>query len=136
MSDIPEEPPDDNEQYEQLDEALDEEDVTGEGPGPEGQRDLDSELVVDTTVLEEAGANLDDPDRISVLRGAMDDPDGTGPPEDRDDAQAGWDVDRLTAETDDSTEAEDDAELEEIDVDPGDMEQFPDDAPGADSARW
>ena len=42
MSDIREQPPEDNEQYEPLDEALDEKDITGEGPGPEGQRDLDS----------------------------------------------------------------------------------------------
>ena len=52
-----------------------------------------AELIVDETELEEAGANLDDPDRVSVLAGAMDDPDGTGPPEHGNDAEAGWDVD-------------------------------------------
>ena len=36
----------------------------------------------------------------------------------------------------DVPDIEDDPELELIDTDPADMEQIPDDAPGADSARW
>jgi hypothetical protein len=142
VSNIPEEPPDDNDRYESFDEALDDEDITGEGTGPEGQRDLDSELIVDETELKEVGANLDDPDRISLLPGHMDDPDGAGPPEDRDDPEAGWDVDPVAADRrqtwDEGADADssDDPELELIDVDPADMAQFPDDAPGADSARW
>ncbi|HWE56181.1 MAG TPA: hypothetical protein VG435_11755 [Acidimicrobiales bacterium] len=78
MSDIPEDPPDDNEAYEQLDEALDGEDLPGHGGGPEGAHDVD-DLIADHAALEDAGAELDDPDRISLLDGAMDDPDGAGP---------------------------------------------------------
>jgi hypothetical protein len=144
MTYIPEEPPDDNEQYEPFDEALDDEDIKGEGGGPEGQRDLDSELIVDKTELQEAGANLDDEDRIAVLEGGMDDPDGTGAPREQDDPNAGWDVDPVTTDRRSSEEdeagtdagGEDDPELELIDVDSNDMDEFPDDAPGADSARW
>jgi hypothetical protein len=136
MSDIREEPPDDNEQYE----PLDEEDITGEDPGPEGQRDLDSELIVDETELEGAGVKLGDPDRISVLAGGMDDPEGTGPPEHGNDAEAGWDVDptATAAARDEDTEdgGAEDPELELVDVDPHDLDDVPDDAPGADSARW
>lgn len=86
------EPPDENEAYEPLDEALDEEDALSPGRGPEGERDLDSDLVVDERELEDSGAALDDPDRISLLDGGIDDPDGSGspPPTDR---EAGWDVD-------------------------------------------
>jgi hypothetical protein len=136
---IPEEPPEDNEQYEPFDEALDDEDIRGEGRGPEGQRDLDSEITVVETELEEAGANLADPDQIAMVEGGMDDPDGTAPPADDVDADAGWDVDPVSkdrgqpGEIDDT---EDDPELELIDVDPNDLDEFPDDAPGADSARW
>jgi hypothetical protein len=90
--DILEDPPDDNEAYANLDEALDHEDSVRPGRGPEGERDLDTDLVVDETELQEAGADLDDPERISLLDGAVDDPDGSGPPTSRDD-RAGWDVD-------------------------------------------
>jgi hypothetical protein len=82
MTYIPEEPPDQNEQFESLDEALDEQDLPGHGGGPEGDRDID-DLVLDQAALEEAGAALDDPDRISMLDGGMDDPDGSGPPEEQ-----------------------------------------------------
>jgi hypothetical protein len=147
MSYIPEEPPGDNEAYEPFDEALDEEDIEGEGLGPEGQRDLDTEIIVDEIELEEAGANLEDPDRISLLTdslGDMDDPDGSGPPQERDDPEAGWDVDPVARDQESSEESDgadeadsqEDPELELFDMDATDMDQFPDDAPGSDSARW
>ena len=137
---IPGEPPDDNEHYEPFDEALDDEDIRGEGRGPEGQRDLDSEITVDETEFEAAGANLADPDQMAMLEAGMDDPDGTGPPADDVDADAGWDVDPVSkdrgepGEIDDDTE--DDPELELIDVTPTTWTSSPTTAPGADSARW
>jgi hypothetical protein len=145
MSEIPEEPPDENEAYENLDEALDDVDLQGGyGGGPEGQRDLDSELIVDRAELEEAGANLDDPDRISVLDGGMDDPDGLPPVrQDRGAADAGWDVDPVATDTGYAVEEDEDPdgpeldpELELIVTDATDLEDQPDDAPGPDSARW
>jgi hypothetical protein len=145
-------PPEDSELYEDVDEALDEQDATGEGSG---QRDIE-DMTLDRTELAEAGADLDDEGQISILDGGIDDPDGSGPPEDPDDRGAGWDVDPVAADrgggaqadvgadgdavTDDELidipDLEDDPELELIDTDPSDMEQIPDDAPGADSARW
>ncbi|HLH99544.1 MAG TPA: hypothetical protein VKV06_02080 [Acidimicrobiales bacterium] len=90
---IYDEPPDENEAYENLDESLDDEDL--HGAGPEGGRDVDSDLVADQTELEESGAELDDPEQMSILDGGMDDPDGSGPPPHRagDEPEAGWDVD-------------------------------------------
>jgi hypothetical protein len=152
MTYIPNQPPEDIEQYEEVDEALDEQDATGEGSR---QRDIE-DMTADRTELEEAGADLEDEGQISMLDGGIDDPDGSGPAKDRDDIEAGWDVDPVTgdrgggeqadvgAEGDAVTEdelidvpdIEDDPELELIDTDPTDMEQIPDDAPGADSARW
>jgi hypothetical protein len=94
------EPPDENEAFANLDESLDDEDGLWPGAGPEGERELDTDIVVDRTELEEAGAILDDPERMSVLDGGIDDPDGTGPAlddEDDDDPdEAGWDVDPVT----------------------------------------
>jgi hypothetical protein len=156
MSDTFDEPPDDGEAYESLDEALDDEDLPGSGGShPEGERDLDTDLVVDQTELEEAGAQFDDPERISILDGGMDDPDGSGPPDDDEDDEAGWDVDPVEADREgeqsdvdadgdevtddvllDVPEIDPDPELELIDTDPADLEQIADDAPGADSARW
>jgi hypothetical protein len=152
MSYPPQEPPEDIEQYENVDQALDEQDATGEGFG---QRDIE-DMTADRTELEEAGADLDDESQISMLDGGMDDPDGSEPPEDRDDREAGWDVDPVTGDRGGGEQAdvgadgdavtedelidvpniEDDPELELIDTDPTDLEQIPDDAPGADSARW
>jgi hypothetical protein len=152
MSYFQEQPPEDSELYEDVDEALDEQDATGEGSG---QRDIE-DMTVDRTELEEDGADLEDDSQLSMLDGGIDDPDGAGPPADRDDSEAGWDVDPVTADraggeqadvgadgdavTEDALIAvpdiEDDPELELIDTDPVDMEQIPDDAPGADSARW
>ena len=47
----------------------------------EGERSLDRQLFVDEAELDEAGVRLDDPERIVVLAGGADDPDGLdGPP--------------------------------------------------------
>ncbi len=76
MHAISEDPPDENEAYESWDEALDDEDIQT-GHGPEGERELDAELFVDRVAVAEAGADLDDPERIAMLEGGMDDPDGS-----------------------------------------------------------
>jgi hypothetical protein len=149
---IPDEPPDDNEAYANLDESLDDEDSLHPGSGPEGERSLDSGLVVDEAELEEAGAQLDDPERMSMLDGGMDDPDGAGPPPAADD-EAGWDVDPVThpatqpgagrdvgadgdavTETDlvDVPDLEDDGTVAFPDLD---LDEVPADAPGLDGGR-
>lgn len=64
MSSISEDPPDENESYESWDEALDEEDRLGDGP--EGARELDSEIEGDEVALREIGADLDDPDHMAA----------------------------------------------------------------------
>ena len=147
MTDFSKQPPEDIRQYEDVDEALDEQDATGEGSY---QRDIE-DMTVDRIEAEEAGADLEDEDQISLLEGGLDDPDGSGPPLDRSDIEAGWDLDAVTAErggdeqievgargdavTEDElinvSEIEDDPELEVIDTDPTDLEQVPDPAPGA-----
>lgn len=154
MSDTFDEPSEETEAYEDLDEALDDDDL--HGVGPEGGRDLDSDVVVDHAELEELGAELDDPDRIGMLDGGMNDPDGVGPPPGRGDDEAGWDVDPVVADRaartgtdvgadgdavgsddpEDLPDVEGDPELAEIDTDPADLEQVADDAPGPDAARW
>jgi hypothetical protein len=153
MSDIHDEPPDDNEAFANLDESLDDEDALGHGP--EGGRDLGTDIVVDHKELQEVGAELDDPEQMAMLDGAMDDPDGIGPPTDADDDTAGWDVDPVStatageqtgigadgdAVTDDVLvdvpEVPDDLELELAATDPAELDRIPDDAPGSDSARW
>jgi hypothetical protein len=159
MPEISEEPPDENEAFANLDEVADDRDALGaeSGGGPEGTRDLDTDLIVDHAELQEAGAELDDPESMAMLDGGMDDPDGTGAPAaQRADDEAGWDVDPVAADTGGGRQSEagadgdaipddmlvdvpdvtGDPELEEIDTEDGAMEQFPDDAPGADSARW
>jgi hypothetical protein len=161
--DTPDEPPDNNEAFASLDESLDDEDAYGSAfePGPEGERDLDAELTVDEAELEEAGANLDDPERLSLLDGGMDDPDGVGPAPSVDE-ERGWDVDprweRPRAEGGagvypgeasyadaDGDAVSDDCLLDVPDLpeDPAleitpaaDLDELPDDAPGSDSARW
>ncbi len=150
MADISNQPPEDIKQYEDVDQALDEQDATGEGWG---QRDIE-DISLDRTELEESGADLEDEDQISILGGGMDDPDGSGPPSDRHDIEAGWDTDPTTADrgggeqsdvgaegdavTDDElidvSDVEGDPELEVIDTDPSVFEEIPDDAPGPDSA--
>jgi hypothetical protein len=146
------EPPDDNEAFANLDESLDDEDAIRPGHGPEGGRDLDGDLVVDLAELDEAGAGFDDPERLSLLDGGIDDPDGTGPPAPEDD-EAGWDVDPLQRpgvsdwSEGDEVDADGDAVApsrlldlpgldEEDDPSAGlDFEQIPDDAPGLDGGR-
>ncbi len=141
MSDSFDEPPDENEAFENLDEALDEVDAErGYSGGPEGQRDLDSDLVVDRTELEEAGADLDDPEQMSLLQGAMDDPDGTGArvggrqtdDEDEDEDDTGAEQDERDGWLDDNEydAVGDRRDLEIIDTDPGDLEDLPDEASG------
>ncbi|MHB1718922.1 MAG: hypothetical protein ACYCS4_01300 [Acidimicrobiales bacterium] len=75
--------PSETESFEAWDEALDEEDLgRAEDPdSPEGDRSLDTRLVVDAAELEEVGAVLDDPELLATLDGGMDDPDGSGGPD-------------------------------------------------------
>jgi hypothetical protein len=146
MIDISKQPPEDSTQYEDVDEALDEQDATGEGFG---QRDIE-DMTVDRTELKEIGGDLDDEGRLSILEGGIDDPDGSGPAEDAEDVEAGWDVDPVAAdrrggkqtgvgaEADEVGEdellpdIEDDPELEVIDTDPADLEKIPEGYPNVD----
>ena len=92
------------ETYDTWDEELDEQDVvTPDATGdPEGERSLDRQLLVDSAEAEEAGVQLDDPQRLAVLDGGIDVRDGVGIPERGEQADdEGWDLDaeeRLTAE--------------------------------------
>jgi hypothetical protein len=58
---------------------------------------LDPTLQADDRELEEAGAELDDPEDLVTLDGGIDDPDGLGRPTNRERSQAedeeGWDLD-------------------------------------------
>ena len=58
---------------------------------------LDPHFQVDERELEEAGAELDDPEQIAVLDGMIDDPDGAGGPSvhtrEREEDPEGWDLD-------------------------------------------
>jgi hypothetical protein len=148
MAYIPNQPPED----ENVDLALDEQDASGDGSG---QRQIE-DMTVDRTELEEAGGDLEDEGQMSILEGGIDDPDGSGPAEDRDDIEAGWDVDPVTADRGGGAQAdvgadgdavtedqlidvpdiEDESEPEAIDTDPADLEQIPDDSPDADPDRW
>ena len=146
MTDISKQPPEDSTLYEDVDEDLDEQDATGEGFG---QRDIE-DMTVDRTALQEVGGDLEDEDRVSLLEGGIDDPDGSGPVE-ADDLEAGWEVDPVTAdrpggkqtgvaaEGDDEVgedelipDIEDDPELEVIDTDPADLEKIPEGYPNVD----
>jgi hypothetical protein len=146
MTDISKQPPEDSTLYENVDEALDEQDAIGEGSD---QRDIE-DMTVDRTELKEIGGDLEDEDRLSILEGGIDDPDGSGPAENADDVEAGWDVDPVTADRRGGKQAgvgaeddevgedelipdiEDDPELEEIDTDPADLEKIPDGYPNVD----
>ncbi len=147
MTDISKQPPEDSTLYENVDEALDEQDATGEGYG---QRDIE-DMTVDRTELEEIGGDLEDEDRVSILEGGIDDPDGSGRAEDPDDGEAGWDVDPVTADRRSGRQVgvaaegdaevgedellpdiEDDPELEVIDTDPVALEKIPDGYPNVD----
>lgn len=120
----PDEPTDENEAFENLDEALDDQDALG--GGPEGGRDLDTDLIVDDAELESIGANLDDPDDLAPqLSGGMDDPDGPDPDDPPGLGGTGGEVvdTAVPRSEDDPTSIED-------------LEGIADDAPGVDSARW
>jgi hypothetical protein len=58
---------------------------------------LDPHFQVDDRELEEAGAELDDPEQIAVLDGMIDDPDGVGGPSpharQREEDPEGWNLD-------------------------------------------
>jgi hypothetical protein len=103
----------DTETYDAWDEELDEEDVVtpDASTDPEGERSLDRQLLVDEAETEEAGVQLDDPERLAVLDGGIDDPDGVGIPERRERTEdEGWDLDaeeRLTAEDLDNEDLDD-----------------------------
>src|ERR1700716_3039590 len=68
------------EAFEQGDEALDEGSGIDSNFIEEVEQDpsLDPTLQVDERELEEAGAELDDPEELVTLDGGMDDPDGLG----------------------------------------------------------
>jgi|SRR5271170_3420117 len=87
------------EAFEQGDEALDEESRIDPESLEEVEESpsLDPTLLVDERELEEAGAELDDPEALAILDGGIDDPDGSGgrssgtrPPREGDE---GWDLD-------------------------------------------
>jgi hypothetical protein len=104
----------DTEAYDSWDEELDEEDVvTPNAAGdPEGERSLDRQLLLDDAEAEEAGIELDEPERLAVLDGGIDDPDGVGSPDRRARTEdEGWDLDaeeRLTDEQLTSDEVDED----------------------------
>jgi hypothetical protein len=147
MTDISKQPPEDSTLYEDVDEAVDEQDAVGEGYG---QRDIE-DMTVDRAALKEIGGDLEDDDQISILEGGIDDPDGSGPADDEGDVEAGWDVDPVTAdrsggkqpgvatEGDEEVaedelipDVEDDPDFEEIDTDPADLEKIPEGYPNVD----
>lgn len=101
--------PSDTEVFEPGDEALDEEARLDPGvvEATEGDPSLDPHLVVDERELEEVGAVLDDPERLVVLDGGMDDPDGIDPPgaaRDQGDDENGWQLDAPLAGDDPDTD--------------------------------
>src|ERR1700722_17604041 len=94
MTDMSKQPPEDSTLYENVDEALDEQDATGEGSG---QRDIE-DMTVDRTELKEIGGDLEEEGQRSTLEGGIDDQAGSGRAESADDVEAGWDVDPVTAD--------------------------------------
>src|SRR3954453_8710474 len=66
------------ETFEAWDEALASADETDEEglPASEGERSIDRQLFLDEVEVDEAGVRLDDPERMAVLDGGADDPDG------------------------------------------------------------
>ena len=100
--------PSGTEPFEQGDEAF----ADAEGLDPDFLEDveldpsLDPTLAADDRELEEAGAELDDPERIATLDGGNDDPDGVGGPVgDGDPIRTGedeaWDLDAAEGAGDD-----------------------------------
>jgi hypothetical protein len=104
--------PADSEAFEQGDEALDE--ATRLDPefleSVELDPSLEPTLQTDARELEEAGAELDDPEASAILDGGIDDPDGVGGPTDRERARAGdkegWDLDAPITARDSSDDLE------------------------------
>ncbi|HEX4218051.1 MAG TPA: hypothetical protein VHZ02_06780 [Acidimicrobiales bacterium] len=94
----------DTETFEQADEALDEDDGLSpqDANGPDSLAPRNRQLPIDDRELEEAGAELDDPEQLAVLDGGMDDPDGVGGDEVRTRSASpddeGWDLDAEDAE--------------------------------------
>jgi hypothetical protein len=92
--------------FEQGDEAIDEDERLDPNFEEELQLDpsLDPTLQVDDRELEEAGAELDDPEDLATLEGGIDDPDGLGGPTNREVARTadnqGWDLDAPLARPD------------------------------------
>ena len=90
---------DGNETFEQGDDAIDE--STRLDPDFEEVLEIDPSLdphfQLDERELEEAGAELDDPEQLAVLDGMIDDPDGAGGPSplarQREEDPEGWDLD-------------------------------------------
>jgi hypothetical protein len=86
------------ESFEQGDEALDESSRIDPSfvEEVEGDPSLDPTLQVDERELEEAGAELDDPEDLVTLEGGIDDPDGLGEPTNRTRSRRadteGWDL--------------------------------------------
>jgi hypothetical protein len=83
--------------FEQGDEALDEKIALDPSflEAVELDPSLDPNLQADRRELEEAGAELDDPESMATLDGGMDDPDGVGGPAVATGAEEeeGWDLD-------------------------------------------
>ncbi len=84
--------------FDAWDESLDAEDAADPEAleRSEGERSIDRQLFVDELELDEAGVRLDDPERIVVLAGGADDPDGldTPPwPANSRPGEEGWDLD-------------------------------------------
>ena len=99
--------------FEQGDEALDEDSridpdlIEDVGADPS----LDRVLRVDERELEEAGAELDDPEVLVTLEGGMDDPDGLGEPSSRvrsrREDNEGWDLDAPVTTGDEEADSTD-----------------------------
>jgi hypothetical protein len=91
--------PSGSEPFEQGDEALDDKEQLDPSflESVELDPSLEPALQVDDRELEEAGAELDDPEAIATLDGGIDDPDGLGGPTPRQRSQQadeeGWDLD-------------------------------------------
>jgi hypothetical protein len=91
------------EAFEQGDEALDDDPDLLEGV--EQDPSLDPTLQVDERELEEAGAELDDPEKLVTLDGGIDDPDGLGQPTgSRAVGEGGWNLDAPLTRGDESDE--------------------------------
>ncbi|MFZ0666990.1 MAG: hypothetical protein WAM97_14655 [Acidimicrobiales bacterium] len=92
----PDESPE-NEAFEQEDEALDERSRLNPDFDEEVELDpsLNPDFQGDERELEELGADLDDPEKMAVLEGGIDDPDGVGEVSARlkKEDDDGWDLD-------------------------------------------